>query len=170
VWFASELAEPGLSAPPRVDDAGGAPYIPHVSTSERREPSPPAGILQYALPDDWQVIAGRTDAANDYVSVRLARPRDRWFHVRGMPGAHVLLRVPPEREPDRATLERAAGLAAYHSKARTGGTVPVSMTEGRHVSKPRGAKPGTVEIRKETVLKVRPPSDAEVAAMRRGDA
>jgi predicted ribosome quality control (RQC) complex YloA/Tae2 family protein len=128
----------------------------------------PSGVLEYALPDDWQVFAGRTDAANDYVSIKLAKPRDRWFHVRGMPGGHVVLRVPAEREPDRATLERAAALAAYHSKARTGGVVPVSMTEGRHVSKPRGAKPGTVEIRKETVLKVRPLTDDEVAAMRRG--
>ena len=127
----------------------------------------PAGILQYALPDGWVAYVGRTDAANDYVSLRLARPRDRWFHVRGMPGAHVVLRVDDAREPDRATLERAAGLAAYHSKARTGGVVPVSTTEGRHVSKPRGAKPGTVEIRKESVLKVRPPAEAEVAAMRR---
>jgi predicted ribosome quality control (RQC) complex YloA/Tae2 family protein len=128
----------------------------------------PSGVLEYALPDDWQLFAGRTDAANDYVSIKLAKPRDRWFHVRGMPGGHVVLRVPAEREPDRATLERAAALAAYHSKARTGGVVPVSMTEGRHVSKPRGAKPGTVEIRKETVLKVRPLTDDEVAAMRRG--
>ena len=141
-----------------------------MSTSDRRANAPPAGIIAYELPDDWQVLAGRTDAANEHLSLRLARPRDRWFHVRGMPGAHVLLRVPADREPDRATLERAAGLAAYHSKARTGGAVPVSTTEGRHVTKSRGAKPGTVEIRKETVLKVRPPSDAEVAAMRRGSA
>ena len=135
--------------------------------SERPGPAAPSGVLEYALPDDWEVVAGKTDAANDYVSLRLARPLDRWFHVRGMPGSHVVLRVPAGREPDRATLERAAGIAAYHSKARTGGVVPVSMTEGRHVSKPRGAKPGTVEIRRETVLKVRPPSEDEVAAMRR---
>jgi predicted ribosome quality control (RQC) complex YloA/Tae2 family protein len=138
-----------------------------MADHERSGPSLPAGILEYALPDGWHVYAGKTDAANDYVSIRLARPHDRWFHVRGMPGGHVVLRVPADREPDRATLERAAGLAAYHSKARAGGVVPVSMTEGRHVSKPRGAKPGTVEIRKETVLKVRPPGEAEVAAMRR---
>jgi len=128
---------------------------------------PPSGVLEYELPDGWQAFAGRTDAANDYVSIKLARANDRWFHVRGMPGGHVVLRVGADREPDRATLERAAGLAAYHSKARTGGVVAVSMTEGRHVSKPRGAKPGTVEIRKETVLKVRPLSEEQVAAMRR---
>jgi predicted ribosome quality control (RQC) complex YloA/Tae2 family protein len=138
-----------------------------VTDPDRRIPAPPAGVIEYELPDGWQAFAGRTDAANDYVSIKLAKPRDRWFHVRGMPGGHVVLRVPAEREPDRATLERAAALAAFHSKARAGGVVPVSMTEGRHVSKPRGAKPGTVEIRKETVLKVRPPGEAEVAAMRR---
>jgi hypothetical protein len=34
--------------------------------------------------------------------------------------------------------------------------VAVSCTRARYVSKPRGAPPGTVQIRKETVLKVRP--------------
>ena len=147
-----------------------SPSHVRVPTSDRPGPTIPTGVLEFELPDGWQAFAGRTDAANDYVSLRLARPLDRWFHVRGMPGAHVVLRVPAGREPDRVTLERAAGLAAYHSKARTGGVVPVSMTEGRHVSKPRGAKPGTVEIRRESVLKVRPPGDDEVAAMRRGAA
>ncbi len=139
-----------------------------MSTSDRRVPGPPAGVLEYELPEGWQAFAGKTDAANEYVSLKLARQRDRWFHVRGMPGGHVVLRVPDDREPDRATLERAAALAAYHSKARGGGVTAVSMTEGRHVSKPRGAKPGTVEIRQESVLKVRPAADSDVAAMRRG--
>jgi hypothetical protein len=44
----------------------------------------------------------------------------------------------------------------------------VSCTEARHVSKPRGAKPGTVTIRKEQVLKVRPLSDRAAAALRSG--
>jgi hypothetical protein len=131
-------------------------------------PALPAGILEYELPDGWLVFAGKTG--------RRERPRERPPHGTARPlvprarhaGGHVVLRVPADREPDRATLERAAGIAAYHSKARAGGVVPVSMAEGRHVSKPRGAKPGLVELRKETVLKVRPPSEAEVAAMRRG--
>lgn len=136
--------------------------------TDRAPPPPPPGILEYELPGGWSCVAGKTDAANDYVSIKLARARDRWFHVRGMPGGHVLLRVTESAEPDRATLERAAGIAAYHSKARTGGVVAVSMTEGRHVSKPRGAKPGTVEIRKETVLRVRPITEENIAAWRKG--
>lgn len=139
-------------------------------SDDDRRPAPPAGILEYELPDGWQLYAGKTDAANDYVSLMLAKARDRWFHIRGMPGGHVVLRVPAEREPDRATLERAASIAAYHSKARTAGIVSVSMTEGRHVSKPRGAKAGTVSIQRETVLKVRPISDEALAPLKRGKA
>lgn len=127
----------------------------------------PAELVEYALPGGWEVVAGRTDEANDYVSLTLADPGDWWFHIRGLPGSHVVLRVPEGAKPDRATQELAAGIAAYHSKARAAGTVAVSCTEARHVSKPRGAKPGTVAIRKEAVLKVRPLSEAAAAAFRR---
>jgi predicted ribosome quality control (RQC) complex YloA/Tae2 family protein len=125
-----------------------------------------ADILEYALPGGWEVLAGRTDAANDRLSLRLARPGDLWFHIRGMPGSHVVLRVPTDAIPDRTTQELAASIAAFHSKARGAGTVAVSCTEARHVSKPRGAPPGTVKIRKENVLKVRPLTDAAAVALR----
>lgn len=125
-----------------------------------------ARLLEYTLPGGWIVLAGRTDADNDELSVRLARPNDWWFHVRGMPGSHVVLRARDDAEPDRSVLEGAAAIAAYHSKARAGGVVPVSCTRAQFVSKPRGAKPGTVEIRKERVLKVRPglPPETETPA------
>jgi predicted ribosome quality control (RQC) complex YloA/Tae2 family protein len=113
-------------------------------------------LFEYALPGGWRVLAGRTEADNDHLSLKIARPDDWWFHVRGMPGSHVILQGPPGEEADRAMLERAAAIAAYHSKARTGGVVAVSCTRARHVGKPRGAPPGTVEITKEHVLKVRP--------------
>lgn len=112
--------------------------------------------IRYSLPGGWEVLAGRTDADNERLSLKVARPDDWWFHVRGMPGSHVVLRAKPDEEPDRATLKRAAAIAAYHSKARSGGETAVSCTQARHVSKPRGAPPGTVSIRKETVLMVRP--------------
>jgi predicted ribosome quality control (RQC) complex YloA/Tae2 family protein len=126
----------------------------------------PPGLVEYRLPGGWVVLAGRTDAANDHLSLKLARPNDLWFHVRGMPGSHVVLRVPADASPSRAVQELAAAIAAYHSKARDAGTIAVSCTEARHVSKPRGAKPGTVTIRKEKVLKVRPLTEAAVAAFR----
>jgi predicted ribosome quality control (RQC) complex YloA/Tae2 family protein len=127
----------------------------------------PSGIQEYVLPGGWRVLVGRTASANDQLSLRIARPNDRWFHIRGMPGSHVVLRVPEGATPDRATQELAAAIAAFHSKARSAGTVGVSCTEARHVSKPPNAKPGTVTIRKETVLKVQPLSESALAGFRR---
>ncbi|MDJ0802721.1 MAG: NFACT RNA binding domain-containing protein [Desulfobacterales bacterium] len=123
--------------------------------AEDSSPAPPR-LYTYTLAEGWTIMAGRTDADNDRLSLRIARPNDWWFHVRGVPGSHVILQVPSGREPSKAILRQAAAVAAYHSKARAGGTVTVSVTRARFVSKPRGAKPGTVQIRRETVLKVRP--------------
>lgn len=101
-------------------------------------------------------MAGKTDLDNDRLSLKVADPNDWWFHVRGMPGSHVLLKSPGGQSPSRDILNTAAAIAAYHSKARGGGVVAVSGTLARHVTKPHGAKPGTVQIRKERVFKVRP--------------
>jgi len=125
-------------------------------TTEEEEKPLPSGIVQYEIPGGWTVLAGKNDTVNDLLTLKLARPNDYWFHVHGMPGSHVLLRARPGDHPDRKTLKDAAAIAAFHSKARTGGVVPVSCTMARYVTKPPGAKPGTVQIRKETVLKVRP--------------
>jgi predicted ribosome quality control (RQC) complex YloA/Tae2 family protein len=120
-----------------------------------REPEGPR-LHEYALPGGWKVLAGRTEADNDRLSLRLAGPADWWFHVRGQSGSHVVLQGPAGAAPDRETLRAAAAVAAWHSKARGGGLVAVSCTQARYVSKPRGAPPGTVQIRRETVLRVRP--------------
>ena len=118
-------------------------------------PDPPQ-VWTYELPGGHRVMAGKTDADNDRLSLKVAGPGDWWFHVRGMPGSHVILIAAPDRAPDRHTLEAAAAIAAYHSKARSGGVVAVSGTLARYVTKPRGAKPGSVQIRKERIFKVRP--------------
>ncbi|HPF70669.1 MAG TPA: NFACT RNA binding domain-containing protein [Candidatus Krumholzibacteria bacterium] len=126
--------------------------MPRPPRPERVEPK----IWRYELPGGWEVLAGRTDQDNDRLSLKMAAPNDWWFHVRGLPGSHVVLRVPAGEEPDNATVKAAAAIAAWHSKKREAREVAVSATRARYVTKPRGAKPGTVEIRKEKVLNVRP--------------
>lgn len=113
-------------------------------------------VWEYALPGGWLVLAGRTDEDNERLSLKVARPNDYWFHVHGVAGSHVVLQGPEGEEPGRETLKAAAAIAAHHSKARNAGVVPVSCTRAQNVSKPRGAKVGTVQIRKETTFKVRP--------------
>ncbi len=123
----------------------------------KANPSEPLNTYTYLLPGDWTVRAGKTDRDNDLLSIKHARPHDWWFHVRGMPGSHVLLQSKETgEEPPSGVLKAAAAIAAYHSKARSGGTVAVSCTKAANVTKPRGAPCGTVSIRRERVLKVRP--------------
>ncbi len=113
-------------------------------------------VFEYELPGGYRVLAGKTDADNDKLSIKFAAPNDYWFHVKGMPGSHVILRLGENDEPSKDIIKQAAAVAAYHSKARFGGVVPVSCTRAKYVTKARGEKPGTVHIKKETVLKVRP--------------
>ncbi|MFA6172550.1 MAG: NFACT RNA binding domain-containing protein, partial [Kiritimatiellales bacterium] len=110
------------------------------------------GVWKYALPGGWEALAGKTDADNDLLSLRTARANDLWFHVHGLPGSHVILRGPEGETADSATIKAAAAIAAWHSKARAAGIVPVSCTEAKNVSKPRGAKPGSVCIKREKTI------------------
>jgi len=119
-------------------------------------PKPSPKVYAYQLPGNWTVLAGRTDADNEMLSLTVAGPKDWWFHVRGVPGSHVILRSREDREPGPEVLKQAAAIAAYHSKARHGGKVAVACTRACFVSKPRGAPTGTVAIKRERILKVRP--------------
>jgi predicted ribosome quality control (RQC) complex YloA/Tae2 family protein len=129
--------------------------MPTPRDPARRGPPPPK-LFEYVLPGGWTVLAGRTDRDNEVLSLKIAKPNDWWFHVRGMPGSHVVLVVPAGEEPDRETVKAAAAIAAWHCKKRDARLVAVTATRGRYVSKARGQPPGTVEVRKETVLKVKP--------------
>jgi predicted ribosome quality control (RQC) complex YloA/Tae2 family protein len=123
---------------------------------QRRRESKPLPVWEYELPGGWIVLAGKTDAANDRLSLKIAKPNDWWFHLRSGPGSHVILQAKSGEEPDRDTLRRAAAIAAYHSKARNARLAAVSYTLARYVTKPKGSQPGTVQIRKERLLKVKP--------------
>jgi predicted ribosome quality control (RQC) complex YloA/Tae2 family protein len=112
-------------------------------------------LYEYDLLRGWKVLAGKTELDNDILSLKIARPNDLWFHVRGFSGSHVVLQG-PLHEPEKEIIKQAAAIAAYHSKARAGGVVPVSYTRAHCVTKPRGAKPGTVQIKREKMIKVRP--------------
>jgi predicted ribosome quality control (RQC) complex YloA/Tae2 family protein len=99
------------------------------------------------------ILIGRTAADNDILTLKLASPRDFWFHVSGESGSHVVVRNPEGLDAlPRETKRMAAALAAGYSKARRGGRLAVHMARCRDVSKPRGMTPGKVQLsRFETV-------------------
>ncbi len=100
--------------------------------------------------EGYEVLIGKGDADNDELTFALAAPEDFWLHVAGgVPGSHVVVRNPEKLDTlPRAVVERAAALAARHSKARDARRVDVHLCRVADVSKPRGAPAGQVELRR----------------------
>ncbi|HEY8530926.1 MAG TPA: NFACT RNA binding domain-containing protein [Limnochorda sp.] len=111
--------------------------------------------LRYRSSDGLEILVGRNHQENDRITMELARPDEWWFHVRQLPGAHVLLRTTSD-EPPLKSLEEAALLAAYHSKARHSSHVPVDVARRRQVRKYKGARPGQVLYEPAFTLEVTP--------------
>jgi predicted ribosome quality control (RQC) complex YloA/Tae2 family protein len=105
--------------------------------------------------DGYEILVGQSARDNDRLTFKVAAPQDLWLHVAGTPGSHVVIRNPDGEEVPRPVVKRAAELAAFHSKARAaGGKVNVSVCRACDVRKPRGAKPGTVQLRHHDEVKV----------------
>lgn len=112
---------------------------------------------RYSLEAGYEVWVGRNARQNDLLTFHYAQKYDLWMHARGVPGSHTVLRLPNRNaRPGKHLLEQAASIAAYHSKARGSGLVPVIVTERKYVRKPKGAEPGTVVVEREDVLIVQP--------------
>jgi len=102
----------------------------------------------------FQIMVGRSGMQNEAV-LRMADPDDLWLHARGVPGAHVVLRVAHQQPPEEIILQ-AAAIAAYYSRPRTAGTVEVDVTQRKYVRRMPGARPGLVTYVHEHTLRVRP--------------
>jgi predicted ribosome quality control (RQC) complex YloA/Tae2 family protein len=119
---------------------------------------------QYVIENKYKLFVGRDSKNNDLLTVKFARQNDFWFHARSVPGSHVVLKVDNSKEAvPKNILKKAASIAAYHSKAKTSGLVPVSYTQKKYVVKKKGMEPGKVALLKEEVLLVKPeiPSGCE---------
>lgn len=116
---------------------------------KRKKPQPE----QFISSDGTYIYVGRNNKQNEYVTHRLADKEDIWLHTLDIPGSHVIIK---SSEPSIQTLEEAAQLAAYFSKAQQSDSVPVDYTKVKYVRKPRGAKPGFVTYSEEKTLFVTP--------------
>ena len=113
-------------------------------------------------PSGCEIWIGRNNRQNDILTFRTAVEYDLWFHTQEIPGSHVLLRLEPGAVASEQDLQFTADLAAYYSQARESELVPVIYTEPRHVYKPKGAKPGMVIYKQETVIWGKPQVAKEI--------
>jgi predicted ribosome quality control (RQC) complex YloA/Tae2 family protein len=135
----SELIELGLLAKPK-------------KKSISQEKSKPMTIV---LSPTTTLIVGKNNRQNDFVTFKLGKANDLWFHTKNIPGSHVILKTTLP-EPEDKDIQQAAGVAAAFSKAKNSSKVPVDYTQKRFVKKPHGAKPGFVIYTDQQTLYVTP--------------
>lgn len=111
----------------------------------------------YTASDGTEILVGKNNKQNDYLTNKLAARDEIWLHTKDIPGSHVVVR---SKEPAEQTILEAASLAAYFSKARSSSSVPVDFTQVRHVKKPSGAKPGFVIYDHQQTVYVTPDEEA----------
>lgn len=136
-----EAIEKALAQAPKETGAGGggdAPRLPYRAFRTAK------GV---------EIRVGRSASDNDELTLHLSKGNDVWLHVRGRPGAHVVIRRPgPSPAPE--LLVTAAQLALLHSGLAEGAREEVAWTRVKHVTKPKGAKPGSVRVTQEKSLYV----------------
>ena len=99
--------------------------------------------FHYLSSDGFHIYIGKNNFQNEELTFKFASGNDWWFHAKGIPGSHVVVKTNGEELPDRA-FEEAGRLAAYYSKGRQNDKVEIDYLEKKNVKKPNGSKPGFV--------------------------
>ncbi len=116
--------------------------------------------MRYRTSGGYTLLVGRNNVQNDYVTFKLASKDDLWFHVKDIPGSHVVM-LSGADEPSERDYTEAAAVAALFSKA-TGDLVAVDYTRVKNIKKPQGAKPGFVTYKTNYTAFVKPIKEEEL--------
>lgn len=113
----------------------------HSSSKKQKITSHP---YHYISSDGYDIYVGKNNYQNEELTFKVATGNDWWFHAKGIPGSHVILKSNNEEElPDRV-YEEAASLAAFYSKAKDADKVEVDYIQKKNIKKVAGAAPGFV--------------------------
>lgn len=118
-------------------------YIKQQRTNTKKNKAPVSVLKEYNSAEGYKILVGKNNTQNDYITTRLAGKGDMWFHVKNIPGSHVVV-LSGGNELSDETVIQAATLAATNSKASDSAQIPVDYTPIKYVKKPSGAKPGMV--------------------------
>ena len=157
----AKLVKPlaGQSGEQKKGGRGGAKTTSNASAS-----SSSAGVRRFRTASGLDVFVGRHNRGNETVSHSLSKDGDVWFHARGVPGAHVVLKLPAGREAQDADMQFCADLAAFFSRERGATKTAVSYTDPKHLKRAPGGRLGAVIMTQERVWTGRPGDGQKVAA------
>lgn len=123
------------------DELASSGYI--KKQFQKRKTTTNPKFHEFTCPEGYRILVGKNNLQNDYITTRLSSKRDLWFHVKNIPGSHVVIMCDGDEVSDE-TVVLAATIAATNSKAAQSENVPVDYTQIKNVKKPGGAKPGMV--------------------------
>ena len=118
-------------------------YIVSLTSSKKKKKEAPSNPEKHEF-EGYTIYVGRNNKQNDYLTLRIAKNSDLWFHTKNIPGSHVIAVKKPDEEIPDSVILKAATLASIHSKAKGSAKTPVDYTTVKNVKKPAGAKPGMV--------------------------
>ena len=100
--------------------------------------------FHYISSDGYHMYVGKNNFQNEELTFKFATGNDWWFHAKGVPGSHVIVKTDGETDMPDATFEEAGRLAAYYSQNRGNEKVEIDYIQKKHIKKPKGGKPGFV--------------------------
>ncbi|WP_311481954.1 NFACT RNA binding domain-containing protein [uncultured Anaerococcus sp.] len=119
--------------------------------SRDKKKTKPSKPLHYKTINGADIYVGKNSKQNDYITLKVARKEDLWFHVKDNPGSHVILKADKIYDDDIAT---AAYLAAFNSSLANDNKVDVDYTEKKNINKAKGAKEGMVYYENFSTIRV----------------
>ena len=109
-------------------------YLFKEKTNKNKKKKPT--VLTYNI-NGGAILIGKNNIQNEYITHHLAKPNDMWFHVKGAPGSHVVIK---DKIPTEDDIRLAANLAAYYSEFKLSSSVPVDYTKIKNIKKIPGRK------------------------------
>lgn len=132
-------------------------YLKEAGKAAVKEAGKVESIRRFTSTEGFEILCGKSGLGNDLLVSKYASGEDIWFHVKGAPGSHALIKVAGRKQAlTEKTIEEAAAIAAFYSKSKGSSKVEVIYTEARNVKKPKGAKPGMVTVKEYKGVVVRP--------------
>lgn len=126
-----------------------------IQTKVPKRPKP-EDLFKSFEADGFQILIGKNAKNNDLLTLKYAQKNDTWLHAKDVSGSHVIIKEKSGQKIPKTVLEKAAALAAWFSKRRTDGLVPVAFTPKKFVRKIKGSPDGQVMVDKEETILVEP--------------
>lgn len=118
-------------------------YIKRHFSGGKRQKKAVSRPFHYLSSDGFHIYVGKNNYQNEELTFKLASGNDWWFHAKGIPGSHVIVKTEGKELPDRV-FEEAGALAAYYSRGRGQDKVEIDYIQKKNLKKVPGAAPGFV--------------------------